>query len=348
MIDFIYKPIVRRLAVFIAFGLLLYLLRDLLNLFLLTFIFTFLFYSAQNFIFEKSKRFVKIHQKLIISSLYLLIITIVGFILYNYVPAMIKESTSIIELGRDFLQKSQKTEIEKYISTYITNFDIKGYIGENMGAFASSLTNIGKWGFNIIVSFVLSLYFLLEKNKVIRFVERIQTSKLSFFYDELKYFGQKFTHSFGKVIQAQITIAFCNSILSTIALSFMGFPKVLGLGVMIFFLGLIPVAGAFISLVPLSVIALTMPGGGLKDIIYVIAMIAVLHALENYLLNPKLVSAKIELPVFFTFMVLITSEHFLGIWGLIIGIPIFMFILDILEIKSVIIKGENKVDKKLK
>jgi predicted PurR-regulated permease PerM len=43
-------------------------------------------------------------------------------------------------------------------------------------------------------------------------------------------------------------------------------------------------------------------------------------------------SAKTELPIFFTFTVLIFSEHFFGIWGLIIGIPIFVFLLDILDV----------------
>ena len=43
-------------------------------------------------------------------------------------------------------------------------------------------------------------------------------------------------------------------------------------------------------------------------------------------------SAKTNLPAFFTFMVLLFSEHFLGIWGLIIGIPIFIFLLDMLDI----------------
>ncbi|MCR8998383.1 AI-2E family transporter, partial [Brevibacillus laterosporus] len=33
------------------------------------------------------------------------------------------------------------------------------------------------------------------------------------------------------------------------------------------------------------------------------------------------------------FAVLIISEHFIGVWGLILGIPIFIFLLDLLDIK---------------
>ena len=49
-------------------------------------------------------------------------------------------------------------------------------------------------------------------------------------------------------------------------------------------------------------------------------------------MNPKLMSDSTHLPIFFTFAILIVSEHFMGIWGLILGIPIFIFILDLVGV----------------
>ncbi|MBR3207061.1 MAG: AI-2E family transporter, partial [Bacillus sp. (in: Bacteria)] len=121
-------------------------------------------------------------------------------------------------------------------------------------------------------------------------------------------------------------------VLTTIALGIMGFPQLFGLAVMVFLLGLIPVAGVVISLIPLSIIAYTLEGG--MYVLYIVLVIVIIHAIEAYFLNPKLMSAKTELPIFFTFIVLIFSEHYIGIWGLIIGIPIFVFILDILEVTN--------------
>lgn len=91
-------------------------------------------------------------------------------------------------------------------------------------------------------------------------------------------------------------------------------------------------AGVVISLIPLSIIAYTLGGG--MYVLYIVLVIVIIHAIEAYFLNPKLMSAKTELPIFFTFIVLIFSEHYIGIWGLIIGIPIFVFILDILEVTN--------------
>ena len=137
-------------------------------------------------------------------------------------------------------------------------------------------------------------------------------------------------NSFGKVIEVQFLIALTNAVLSFVFLWILGFPQLLGLGIMIFFLGLIPVAGVIISLIPLSMIAYSIDG--LSMVLAVSVMIAIIHALESYILNPKFMSAKTNLPTFFTFIVLLFSEHFLGIWGLIIGIPIFIFLLDMLDI----------------
>ena len=70
-------------------------------------------------------------------------------------------------------------------------------------------------------------------------------------------------------------------------------------------------------------------------------MLCVVHALEAYVLNPKLMSSRTELPIFYTFVVLYVSEHLFGMWGLIVGIPVFTFLLDILGVKSDHIRRER-------
>lgn len=56
-------------------------------------------------------------------------------------------------------------------------------------------------------------------------------------------------------------------------------------------------------------------------------MISIVHAVEAYYLNPKIVSGYIHFPVFITFLILLVSEHFFGIVGLLIGVPIFVILL---------------------
>ncbi|MYZ02071.1 AI-2E family transporter, partial [Lactobacillus salivarius] len=91
--------------------------------------------------------------------------------------------------------------------------------------------------------------------------------------------------------------------------------------------------------IPMMLIGYTV--GGVKYIIYIIIMLCVVHALEAYVLNPKLMSSRTELPIFYTFVVLYVSEHLFGMWGLIVGIPVFTFLLDILGVKSDHIRRER-------
>lgn len=126
----------------------------------------------------------------------------------------------------------------------------------------------------------------------------------------------------------------------------MRMPQIIALGLMVFILSLIPVAGVIISLIPLSLVAYSV--GGLRYVIYIFIVIMIIHAIEAYILNPKFMASKTELPIFYTFVVLLVGEHFLGTWGLIVGVPIFTFLLDILGVKSVkkkkpqILKIEDK------
>jgi predicted PurR-regulated permease PerM len=62
-------------------------------------------------------------------------------------------------------------------------------------------------------------------------------------------------------------------------------------------------------------------------------MVAIIHCIEAYFLNPKLMSQKTNLPVSIVFIVLIVAEKYLGMWGLLIGVPIFIYVLSVLDIQ---------------
>jgi len=334
----------RRLLILLAFAIVVYLLRGMANMFLLTFIFAYLGYTASSFFFKKAKIVNSRLLKAIIIVVYLAIITFATYILYKYVPVIISELQSIIDQATLFLNSTYDNETLNYIISLSKDFKISAYIGDNVETLFKSITNIGKWGFDIFIAVILSLFFILEKTRIVKFTLGFKNSKVAIVYDEMAFFGRKFLQSFGKVIQTQITISFINCILSMIMLSILKFPQIFGLGFMLFVLGLIPVAGVLISLIPLAIIAFSI--GGFKMVVYILILIAILHAIESYILNPKLMSKKTKLPVFYTFVVLIVSENILGIWGLIIGIPIFIFILDVLEVKNpdVVTTSEPDID----
>lgn len=333
---FFQKPFVRRLLILAVVGFFLYITRSMITLYLLTFIFIYLINAAQKFIYKHIRRFIHVKRALIVVLIYLVVIAVFVLLICIYTPKIVRESIGVTATITNYF----KTVIQNTntgnpflnaILTQVKNVDIEKYV-ENGGKYiVSIISNIGALSFNIFLAIVLSMFFMLQKSNIYSFMSKFSTSKFSFFYNEVKYFGVKFMNTFGKVLQTQILLSFINCILSMIVLSFMRIPNVLGLGVMMFLLGIIPVAGVFISLVPLSIIAFLTSGW--HYVLGVLIMTIVLHFLGSYVLYPKLMSDKINLPVFFTFLILIISAHYFGVWGMLVGTPVFVFLLDIIDVK---------------
>ena len=68
-------------------------------------------------------------------------------------------------------------------------------------------------------------------------------------------------------------------------------------------------------LIQLTIIGYTVCGW--QDVLTILIMIAAIHVLEACVLNPKFMSSRTQLPVFFTFVVLLVAERLFGTWGLI-------------------------------
>lgn len=306
-------------------------MQPMMDLLLLTFMFSFILYGIQNYIFKKIVKLIPINRTGITFAIFILLASAIVFFIYKYIPILTRQLLYIGVQLSNFDINNYKDVISPQIREAIST-NIQAYVVDGGTYLIHSVTNIWKFSLNIFIALMLSLFLILEKDKTILFLNKFAFSRVGFIYSYYKKLGKNFVNSFAKVMEIQILISFINSILSAFALYIMGFDQVIGLGFMIFILGLIPVAGVIISLIPLSIIAFKV--GGVIKILYVIGMITVLHAFEAYLLNPKLMSVKTKLPVFFTFVVLIMAEHFLGIWGLLFGIPLFLFFLDIIEVEE--------------
>jgi predicted PurR-regulated permease PerM len=324
--DFFRKKEVKRFIIFALIILLLFSVRSMMNLILLTFIFSFLMNRLVDF---TAKR-VRLNHKLIVITLYTLIVGILTIALVKYLPLITSEISQLVKQITNFFTHPNENPLLGLIESVISGEQIKAYIENGVSFLLQSFSNISKTSVQVLIALILSLFFLLEKPRLIEFTGKFKHSKIAPFYYEIEFFGKKFSRTFGKVIEAQFIIALVNTFLSVIVLMILGYPQIVGLTIMIFFLGLIPVAGVIISLVPLTIIGFTI--GGFLTVIYLLIAIMVIHAIEAYILNPKLMSSKTDLPVFYTFIVLIFSQNFFGVWGLIIGIPVFVFLLDILDV----------------
>ncbi|WML59156.1 AI-2E family transporter [Neobacillus sp. PS2-9] len=316
----------KRISIFVLIALVLYAMQSMINLILLTFIFTFLMDRLVQFIERK----IPLNRKLIVVTSYACIVGLLSYGLVMYLPMIAGEITALIKQLTAFYTSKHDNIFLNYVVKRIEEIQISSYLEQGFQFVLKYFTDISKITLQVLLALLMSLFFLLEKPRLIEFTKKFKTSKIAPFYAEIEFFAKKFVRTFGKVIEAQLIIAVVNCTLTTISLWLLDFPQLGGLSIMIFILGLIPVAGVIISLIPLVIIAYSI--GGMMKVLYVGIAIMIIHGVEAYILNPNLMSSKTNLPVFYTFIVLIFSEHFFGIWGLIIGIPVFVFLLDVLEV----------------
>ncbi|MCM3115223.1 AI-2E family transporter [Neobacillus sp. MER 74] len=316
----------KRISIFVLIAILIYAMKSMINLILLTFIFTFLMDRLVYFIEGK----IPINRKLIVVISYASIVGLLSYGLVMYLPMIAGEITALIKQLTAFYTAKHDNLVLNYIVSRMEEIKISSYLEQGVTFVFKYFTDISKIGLQILLALLMSLFFLLEKPRLIEFTKKFRTSKVASIYTEVEFFARKFVGTFGKVIEAQLIIAVVNCILTTISLWILDFPQLGGLSIMIFVLGLIPVAGVIISLIPLTIIAYSI--GGMATVLYVGIAIMIIHGIEAYILNPNLMSSKTNLPVFYTFLVLIFSEHFFGVWGLIVGIPVFVFLLDVLEV----------------
>lgn len=325
------REVVRRTLFLISIAVVLYLLGPMTNLLLLTFVFAFLMNSAQNVIVKQLKKITPVKEKLVTVALYAILFGCITLAAIRYFPLLAREVTGVINNFSVDDLKVGSPVIDNFIYQAIQQVDLNNYIKSGVNMTIQLASKVGSLSLQAFIAMILSMFFILEKKKVFAFLEKFKDSKLSGFHKYFSFYGNNFLNTFGKVMQAQIIIAFINSIISVCILYILGFPNLATLWIMILILSLIPVAGVIVSLVPLTIIAFKI--GGFAKVVSVLIMIAMVHAFESYVLNPKLMSAKVELPIFFTFIILLVAEHIIGVWGLLIGIPLFIFLLEILDVK---------------
>ena len=318
----------KRILIFLLVALALYALKDMINLILFTFIFSFLMDRLVNFILKR----VHFNRTFVVIVLYTVLVGMLSFVFIKYLPLVVNEIRMLIKQLTEFYSNVPDYGMLNHFLNKIEATKYTGYMEQGFTFLIKYFSDVSRVSIQILLALLLSLFFMLEKPRIKKFTSKFKESKVGPIYKEIEVFAIKFAGTFGKVIEAQLIIALVNCTLTTIALWILGFPQLVGLSIMILVLGIIPVAGVILSLIPLCIIAFSI--GGVMKVAYIVIAILIVHSIEAYILNPNLMSSKTNLPVFYTFIVLIFSEHFFGIWGLIVGIPLFVFFLDVMEVSS--------------
>ena len=321
-----------RVVMIVVLAIVLVTIWFMLDVAIVTFVLTFVFYHLKKYaVIGLAKTPLKIiPEGIVLLLIYVGVIFVFVLFAMHNTPMIMRQLGDIaITFGKFDFQKFV-TDIDPNLAWLAEQIDIGEYVWKVGQAILSGLASLGGVALNFLISLLLSFLFVLESKKIGKIGDTIKGSRIAYIYRYFMLFAGSFCYTFGKVMKVQVVIAAINCAISTICLSIMQFPYLMVLSIMIFFLGLIPVAGVFISLIPLTIIAFTT--GGIVKVIQILILVAVIHCIEAYFLNPKLMSRRTSLPVSLVFVVLIISERYLGAWGMLIGVPFFIYVLNVLNI----------------
>lgn len=181
----------------------------------------------------------------------------------------------------------------------------------------------------ITSAFLLSLLFsfliVLDMPSLSQSVAELKDTKIRFIYMEVAENVKEFAMVLGRALEAQLFIAILNSFLTAAGLYALGLgTSVAFLSVIVFFCSFIPVAGVFISAIPISLIALQT--FGVKIMVLSLVLIAVIHMVEGYILNPKIYGSFMRINPVIVLIILTIGGKLFNLWGLVLGVPICTYV----------------------
>ncbi|MEW5307469.1 MAG: hypothetical protein WDW36_009864 [Sanguina aurantia] len=203
---------------------------------------------------------------------------------------------------------------------------LKGYTTTAAKLTVSMLSSVTRFAFEVFVSLILSFMLLWDLPGIAAGVRTLRSSRLAAIYNEIGPVLTVFAKLFGKALEAQARIALVNTVLTAAGMWALEIPGIGLLSLFVFICSFIPIAGCIISTVPIGFVALTEYGFiklGLS-----ILMVFAVHFVEAYALNPVIYSAHLKLHPLGVLSVLVVAEHSLGVWGLLLAVPLTVFMLD--------------------
>ncbi len=288
----------------------------------------------ENRVFKKIKK-KKLKRTLSIIIAYFTLLLIVALFLFALIPTLTDTAKSfadnlpkafskitefyddIIEKGRfdlseevkntiqDNIQRVQETVMGWFNAENITNFATK--------FFTATVSSV----FNVIMGLMVSVYMLIEKDKAIRMLKRVNYAMLSKKHADTIQWGASqsnriFKQYFaGKLLQACIML-----VLSYILFLIAGLRYAILLAVIMAFLNMIPYIGPWLG--GALVIFITLPQGMFSCLAALVCILAV-QAVDNWFVTPKIVGGRMGVSPLLVLAGLCICGGLFGVPGMIMG-----------------------------
>lgn len=296
---------------------------------------------------EKSKlKFVKKRARgLSVIATYIIFILII-IIIINCIFPVLKESVvelvsnipgyyeALVSKYKELPEDSVlKNDIIKDKMTELSNIDMKQFLSinnEKIIEYVKNIINIFSGIFDVFVSIIVSVYILLQRTTIMKFLRRFARAMFKKnTYEAVNKYFTKANEVFFTFISSQLLDAVIVGILTTVAMLIIKVKYAPLIGFTIGLFNMIPYIGAIVA-VGIGILITFITGGFGKAIAMAIVVI-ILQQIDANIINPKIIGVSLEVsPLLVIFSVTVGGAYF-GIMGMFLGVPIAVVIKTILN-----------------
>lgn len=284
--------------------------------------------------FLKNKFLKKRARGLSVITGYILTVLVITFIINIMLPAI---SESVMDLASnlpsyyreamELVEKMPEDSIIKKETIYemiekLQQFDISKFLDmENIADYIDKAKGVVNTIFNTFVTIVMSVYILLERDKIKDFFKKVIKAM---FKEEtceaIEKYCAKTNDIFFKFVASQVIDGIIIGIITSIAMGILGVKYAVLLGFIIGLFNIIPYFGAIIAVLIATII--TIFTGGFTQAIWLLVIVTILQQLDANIINPRIVGNALKLsPILVVFSVTLFGAYF-GVLGMFLAVPI--------------------------
>lgn len=294
------------------------------------FIYAWLLNPLINYLSIKHKR------NFICIFIFLSIILLISLFFYYLIPIVYKEINELVDLFPSFSSLiNDKFNQFKLSSSLDRLYD---FLNSNVPVYlVNGVKGLIKYLGVIIVGLILGLYMSIEYDKMVEAIRKMIPKKYKCVFINLT---QEISFSVRKCVNGTLLVAFMVFVGDTICFSILKLDAPLLLGLLCGITDLIPYVGPYIGGAVAVIVGFTE--SRMLGILTIIVCVLV-QSIENYVLQPLVMSKSIKISPIFIIIGLLVFGNLFGIVGMIMATPIVAIIKVVSEhIDGVVKKCKNK------
>ena len=195
--------------------------------------------------------------------------------------------------------------------------NLRARLGDVVALSRALLTGTFKTLFFFILLFMLTAFISMDAPRIIRFAESLVPSS---WRGDFRRLLHGIDSGLAGVVRGQLTIMLVNGFLTFVGLLVLRMPFAFALSALATVLYVVPLFGTIISSIPIVLVALT--AGGASKAVLALGWILVIHALETYVFNPKIMGDASRIHPVLIVLALVVGERSAGIAGALLAVPV--------------------------